>query len=61
MVIKGKRYKTTLRAAPLPIKMVVLIFTCDPSINNEHMFIGFLSKVIIQMIYVCLVVLKKTN
>ena len=45
MVIKGKRYKTTLRAAPLPNKDgSVNFYTCDPSINNEHMFIGFLSK-----------------
>ena len=45
MVIKGKKYKTTLRAAPLPNNDgTVNYYTCDPTVNNEHMYIGFLSK-----------------
>ena len=44
-VIKGKNYNTTVRAVKLANDDGTFnYYTCDPSDNNEHMFIGFLSK-----------------
>jgi len=44
-VIKGKKYNTNVRAVKLANDDGTFnYYTCDPSDNNEHMFIGFLSK-----------------
>ena len=43
--IKGKKYSTSLQAIKLPDKENTYNFyTCDPSENNEFMYIGFLTK-----------------
>jgi hypothetical protein len=43
--IKGKTFKTTLKAVALPgDNNTVNYYTCDPSQNKEHVYIGFLSK-----------------
>jgi hypothetical protein len=43
--IKGKKYNTKLQAIKLPDKQNTFnYYTCDPSENNEFMYIGFLTK-----------------
>lgn len=45
MKIKGKMYKTTIRAIKLPgADNTYNFYTCDPSENQEHMYIGFLAR-----------------
>ena len=45
MKIKGKKYNTILQAIKLPDKENTYnYYTCDPSENNEFMYIGFLTK-----------------
>ena len=60
---KGKTHKVTLRAAKISDADdagKLNFYTCDPSENNEHMYIDFFLEAIILAIYVCLVVLRKT-
>jgi len=45
MKIKGKVYKTVIKAVKLPGENNTYNFyTCDPSENQEHMYIGFLTR-----------------
>ncbi len=45
MKIKGKVYKTVIKAVKLPGENNTFNFyTCDPSENQEHMYIGFLAR-----------------
>ena len=45
MKIKGKLYKTVIKAIKLPGENNTFnIFSCDPSQNQEHMYIGFLAR-----------------
>ena len=45
MKIKGKIYKTVIKAIKLPGENNTFnFFSCDPSENQEHMYIGFLTR-----------------
>jgi hypothetical protein len=45
MKIKGKIYKTIIKAVKLPgDDNSYIYYTCDPSENQEHMYIGFLAR-----------------
>ena len=45
MKIKGKMYKTVIKAIKLPGENNTFnLFSCDPSQNQEHMYIGFLAR-----------------
>ncbi len=45
MKIKGKIYKTVIKAIKLPGENNTFnFFSCDPSENQEHMYIGFLAR-----------------
>jgi hypothetical protein len=45
MKIKGKMYKTTIKAIKLAGENnTVNFYSCDPSQNQEHMYIGFLAR-----------------
>ncbi len=45
MKIKGKMYKTVIKAIKLPGENNTFnFFSCDPSENQEHMYIGFLAR-----------------
>jgi len=42
--VKGKIYKTILKAVKLPKENTYNYYTCDPTENNEYMYIGFLAR-----------------
>lgn len=42
--IKKKEFKTTLKAVKLSSGDTYNYWTCDPSVNKEHIYIGFLTK-----------------